>query len=240
MAEVIVALDLPEAGQALTLIDRLPGLRWVKIGPMLFLDGGPGLIRELTARDLRVFLDLKWHDIPHSVAQAVQRAAALGVSLATVHALGGQAMLAAAVEASRADSGAGADGATMRLAAVTVLTSHRPVEYWDAIGCADGATRSGGFGEEAARLGRLAVGAGVHALVTSAAECALVRAAVGTEPWIVVPGIRPSGAAQDDQARVAEPAEAVRAGASHLVVGRPITRAKNPLAVYESICEDVS
>jgi orotidine-5'-phosphate decarboxylase len=226
VAEVVVALDTATAPEALALVDRLPGLRWAKLGPVLFVPEGPTLVRELKSRGVSVFLDLKWHDIPTTVAGAARAAAALGVDLASVHALGGRAMLQAAVEACGA----------MRLAAVTVLTSHEPAEYRETVG----SSGSGGLAPEVVRLARLALGAGVHAIVTSPLEVEAVRQVSGPERWVVVPGIRPAGSAEDDQRRAAEPAAAVRAGATHLVVGRPITRADDPQAVYQSLCEAAS
>lgn len=225
MAEVIVALDLPSPREALALVDDLPGLRWVKLGSALYVRHGPGLVRELRERDLRVFLDLKWHDIPNTVEGAVRGAAELGIALATVHALGGEPMLRAAVAAS----------GVMRLAAVTVLTSHAPAEYFQAAGH----TADGSLSAEVERLARLAVGAGVHGVVASPLEVGRVRRAIGPGAWIVVPGIRPAGAPAHDQRRTADPATAVKAGATHLVVGRPVTRAKNPRSVYEEICDIV-
>ncbi len=221
MAELIVALDLESTTLALRLVDDLPGLEWAKIGPMLFVQDGTGLVRELKARGISVFLDLKWHDIPNSVAGAVRSAADLGVDLVTVHALGGPDMVAAA----RAASGG------VRIAAVTVLTAHSATAYWDILG----RVGSQGLGSEVTRLAGMAVAAGAHAVVSSPWEVAALRAVLGPEPWIVVPGIRPVGAALEDQQRTADPATAVRAGATHLVVGRPITRAKCPAEVYEGI-----
>lgn len=221
MAELIVALDLESTTLALQLVDELPGLEWAKIGPMLFLEDGPGLVRELKARGINVFLDLKWHDIPNSVAGAVRSAADLGVDLVTVHALGGPDMVAAA----RAASGG------VKIAAVTVLTAHTVTAYWNIVG-REGSQELGG---EVTRLAIMAVAAGAHAVVSSPLEVAALREALGPEPWIVVPGIRPVGAALDDQQRTADPATVVRAGATHLVVGRPITRAKCPAEVYEGI-----
>ncbi len=225
MTEVIVALDVPDSRVALRLVDGIPNLKWAKVGPVLFLDGGPTLVSELKSRDIRVFLDLKWHDIPNSVAGAVRQAAALGVDLATVHGLGGRAMLAAAVEAA----------GPMKIVAVTVLTSHSAADYWETVGRAEGETLE----DEVVRLGRLAVSAGAHGIVTSPDEAAAVRTAVGDGPWIVVPGIRPAGSSSDDQHRVAEPRRAVSEGATHLVIGRPIVRAKDPRAVYDSVWEEV-
>lgn len=226
MAEVIVALDLPTGEAALRLVDQLPGLRWAKVGPVLFVREGPALVRELKARGVRVFLDLKWHDIPNTVAEASRQAAALEVELATVHALGGRAMLEAAV---------GAAGA-LRLAAVTVLTSHTAGSFAEVVGREDGAELL----SEAVRLARLAVAAGVGALVTSTYEAAAVAEVAGPDRWLVVPGIRPAGSGAQDQKRVATPREAVAAGATHLVVGRPVSGAENPGQVYQQICEAAS
>jgi orotidine-5'-phosphate decarboxylase len=224
VAEVIVALDLESTEQALRLVDELGGLRWAKIGSVLFVRSGPRIVRELTSRGVQVFLDLKWHDIPNTVTAAVAAAAELGVALVTVHALGGRAMIQAAVR------GAG----STRIAAVSILTSLTGAAYWDTF------DRSpGDLSAEVVRLARLAVGAGAGAVVASPLEVAAVRSAVGLEPWIVVPGIRPPGAAADDQRRTATPREAAAAGATHLVVGRPITRAKNPRGVYQELCETV-
>ena len=222
MSELVVALDLDSADEALRVVDQLPDLEWVKIGPVLFVREGPALVRLLKQRGLRVFLDLKWHDIPHTVAAAVQGAAEQGIDLATLHSLGGVAMLAAARAAC---------GPDMRLVAVTVLTSHSADEYWSTLGRAG----AGDVTAEAVRLARLAVESGIHGVVTSPLEIAAIRRAVGVGPWIVVPGIRPAGSATDDQLRIATPASAAAAGATHLVVGRPITRAENPAAVYQSI-----
>jgi len=221
MAELILALDLDSTDEAMDLVDALPGLEWVKIGPVLFVKEGPAIVRELKQRGLRVFLDLKWHDIPSTVAGAVEAAAEQGVDLATVHALGGVEMLRAAVAAA----------VHMKLVAVSVLTSHSQQAFFETVGRSD--IRR--LGSEVARLSRLAVGAGVDGVVTSPLEIADVRQVLGPEPWIVVPGIRPEGTELGDQRRTAEPANAVAAGATHLVVGRPITRAEKPAEVYQSI-----
>ncbi len=233
MAEVVLALDLASGPDALLLVDRLPGLGWAKVGPMLFLSDGPVLVRELTSRGVKVFLDLKWHDIPSAVAGAVRAATEQGVALATVHALGGRVMLEAA---------AAAAGGAMRLVAVSVLTSHTAEDYWGALGRRDGSD----VADEVVRLARMAIDAGVDGVVASPLEVAAVRQAVGPDRWIVVPGIRPAGVGvgarhassvpANDQSRTATPEEAVAAGATHLVVGRPITQAKNPREVYQEIC----
>jgi len=224
MAEVIVALDVMSVDDARRLLDQLPELRWGKIGPMLFLAGGPGVVRECRERGVRVFLDLKWHDIPYAVAGAVRAASELGVELATVHALGGDAMVRAAVEAR----------GSMRVAGVSVLTSHTAESFRDAVGKPDVELE-----DEVGRLARLLVGAGVDAIVTSPYEITVVRAVAGPDRWIVVPGIRPAGSDPGDQQRSAEPKAAVAAGATHLVVGRPITGAREPREVYQRLCEAI-
>jgi orotidine-5'-phosphate decarboxylase len=212
---------MDSADAALEMAESLPGLAWAKIGPMVFLDGGPRVIGTLKDMGVRVFLDLKWHDIPNSVAGAACAAARAGVDLATVHALGGPEMISAAREAC----------GDMKLVAVTVLTSHSPDGFWSVLG------RSGGadLGSEVRRLAVMAVDAGAHGLVCSPHEIREIREIAGPDGWVVVPGIRPAGAALDDQRRTAGPALATTEGATHLVVGRPITRAKSPAQVYDSI-----
>ncbi len=226
MAEIIVALDLPSTRHALDLVDSIPGLSWVKVGPTLFLDGGPAVVRHLKDRGLKVFLDLKWHDIPHQVVGATTSAAALGVDLATLHCLGGVEMMRSAAAAA----------GSMRLVGVTVLTSHSPDSYGSAVG----RTGQVDLGSEVARLAGHATEAGLGGVVASPLEVSLVRSIVGPSAWIVVPGIRPAGATPDDQRRTAEPEAAVRAGATHLVVGRPITQAAEPRAVYHRLCDTVA
>jgi orotidine-5'-phosphate decarboxylase len=225
MPELIVAFDVASGRDALAIADRLPDLHWAKLGPVLFVREGPALVREFTARGVRVFLDLKWHDIPSTVAEAASAARTLGVALATVHCLGGHEMLVAAARAA---------GEDLALVGVTLLTSHVPadVEQIFGRGVPD-------LGLEATRLARLAVGAGLRGVVASGRDLGVLRATIGAEPWIVVPGIRPPGAPADDQARSVTPAEAVRHGATHLVVGRPITRASDPAAAYRQILEAV-
>ncbi len=227
MAEIIVALDVRSPDEALKLSDAVPGMRWVKIGPMLLLRGGAPLLGHFKERGVQIFLDLKWHDIPNSVAEAARAAAGLGVDLATVHALGGSRMMMEAVRAA----------GTMRLAAVTVLTSHGPQEYWSATGRG---TPHGALRDEVTRLARSAVEAGCHGVVASPWEIEAVRQVLGSDHWLITPGIRPAGGTADDHRRSAEPAVAVAAGATHLVVGRPIIRAERPREVYESMCQAVS
>lgn len=223
MAEVIVALDLPSGREALALAERIPGLSWVKVGSELFTAEGPALIRELRARGLKVFLDLKWHDIPRTAAAAASRARELGVDLATVHAFGGREMLAATVAAA---------GSELPLVAITVLTSLDVPALAHLLG--RGVSDSG---TEVLRMARLALDAGCAGVVASAHEVAALRERFGKECLIVVPGIRRQGEAPDDQARVAGPREAARAGATHLVVGRPITTAADPVRAFEELAE---
>ncbi len=223
MAELVVAFDLPSGREALALADRLPGLRWAKLGSMLFGREGPILVKEFTARGVRVFLDLKWHDIPSTVAESVSAARSQGVAMATVHCLGGPAVLAAAAQAA---------GPDLSLVGVTLLTSHTPAEAEQILG-----RGVPDLGVEATRLARLALGAGLRGVVASGRELAMLRTALGSEPWIVVPGVRSPTDAADDQARTVTPQEAVRWGATHIVVGRPITRARDPGAVYQEFLE---
>lgn len=235
MAELIVAFDLSSGRDALALAARLPGLAWAKIGPVLYVREGPALVREFQARGIKVFLDLKWHDIPSTVAGAVVAAREIGVAMATVHCLGGSGMLAAAQAAA----------GSLDLVGVTVLTSHDAAELEHVLG-----RGVPDVGFEAERLARLALQAGLRGIVASGNELGLLREALGTAPWIVVPGIRPTtgegggggrggGGAKDDQARSVTPADAVRRGATHLVVGRPITGAADPVAAYGRLVEAV-
>jgi len=224
MAEVIIALDLPGGSEAIRLLDRLPDARWVKVGSILMTREGPDLIRVLTDRGLRVFLDLKWHDIPNTVAEAVSSARALGVSMATVHTLGGMRMMEAAAVA--------ADG-RLGVVGVTVLTSHDAASYARAVGRPEV-----DLSREVERQSGEAMRAGLAGVVCSPQEVALVRSVVGSEAWIVVPGIRGRGDARGDQVRVATAAEAVAAGATHLVVGRPILQAPDPSAAFRGLLEE--
>jgi len=225
MAELVVAFDMPNGRDALALAGRLPGLTWAKIGHVLYAHEGPALVREFTTRGLRVFLDLKWHDIPNTVAGAVTAARELGVSMATVHCLGGRTMLETAARAA---------GPDLPLVGVTVLTSHDAAELESVLG-----RGVPDIGFESERLARMAVKAGLRGVVTSGQELGLLREALGSVPWIVVPGIRMPGDAAGDQARTIQPEEAVRRGATHLVVGRPITAAADPLAAYRRLAEAI-
>jgi len=223
VAELVVAFDVPSGREALALAGRLPGLTWAKLGHVLFAREGPAVAREFAARGFRVFLDLKWHDIPNTVAGAVAAARELGVGMATVHCLGGRAMLEAAARAA---------GPDLPLVGVTVLTSHDAAELESVLG-----RGVPDLGFEAERLARMAVQAGLRGVVASGHELGLLREALGPDPWIVVPGIRLPGEAAGAQARTIAPDEAVRRGATHLVVGRPITAAPDPVAAYRRLAE---
>ena len=223
MAELIVAFDLPSGRDALALAQRLPGLGWAKIGSMLYGREGPALVREFTARGLKVFLDLKWHDIPSVVAGAVSAAREAGVAMATVHCLGGKSMLEAAASAA---------GPDLAIVGVTVLTSHEPAEFEQILG-----RGVPDLGFEAERLAKMALQAGLAGVVASGREVALLRETLGPTPRIVVPGIRADGDVRGDQSRTVSATEAARGGATHLVVGRPITQAKDPAAAYARLVE---
>ncbi len=224
MAEVVLALDLPGGPEAMRLLDRLPELKWVKVGSILMTREGAPLVRGLIGRGLRVFLDLKWHDIPNTVAGAVTAARELGVSMATVHALGGRTMMEAA---------AGAGGTDLALVAVTVLTSHDPASYGQATG-----REAVALVDETVRQAKAAVSAGLAGVVCSAAEVASVRRVLPEETLLVVPGIRREKDTAGDQVRFATPGEAVRAGATHLVVGRPVLQAPDPAAALTQFVEE--
>jgi orotidine-5'-phosphate decarboxylase len=218
---IIVALDTDSSEAAFTAVKALSGeVGMFKVGMELFPRGGPELVRRIRDAGFDVFLDLKFHDIPNTVAGAVRSAAALGVKFATVHASGGRAMLAAA-------SGAARDTGTTILA-VTVLTSLDDADLSD-VGFSVGAA------EAVARLADLAVSSGVGGIVCSAKEVAAVRSRVGKGVVLVTPGVRMPGDAAGDQKRVVTPGEAIRRGADYLVVGRPITKAGDPAAAARAI-----
>jgi orotidine-5'-phosphate decarboxylase len=222
---LIVALDVPKADDARVLIDRLAGkVGLFKIGSQLFTAAGPRFVQELVGRGEKVFLDLKFHDIPNTVAGAVSSASRLGVSLVDVHGLGGRAMLEAAVGALPAMG--------TRLLAITILTSHDERSLGQ-IGL------SGSVHDSVRRLALLAMEAGVDGVVASPHEVGIIREACGTDFLIVTPGIRPAGAAAGDQVRAATPAAALAAGADFVVVGRPITAAEDPAAVADAIVQEM-
>ena len=221
-----VALDVPDSRLALDLVDRLgDNVRWFKIGMELYYALGNGLLDALRSRGYRIFLDLKLHDIPNTVAGGVQSVAKAGAELLTVHASGGEAMLRAAADAANSPD-------SPRLLAVTVLTS------MDAAGLAAVGV-NGAPAEQVLRLGRLAMSAGINGMVCSADEVATLRAEFGPDALLVVPGIRSADYPADDQRRVATAAEAIARGASMIVVGRPITRAPNPADAARAILKEI-
>jgi orotidine-5'-phosphate decarboxylase len=224
MSELILALDVPRGADALSLLDRLPDLRWVKVGPILMTREGPALVRTLTGRGLKVFLDLKWHDIPNTVAGAVTAARELGVSMATVHTLGGRAMLEAAAVAA---------GTELALVGVTVLTSLEPADYARAVGRSEV-----DLAHEIERQGLIAAEAGLRGVVCSPQEVSLLRRRLGPDLYIVVPGIRRRSDPLGDQVRVATAKDAVNNGATHLVVGRPVLQAPEPAAAFEEFMRE--
>ncbi|EIJ32945.1 orotidine-5'-phosphate decarboxylase [Thiothrix nivea] len=226
-SRLIIALDFPSAEQALAFVAPLdPAQCKLKVGFELFVAAGPDFVRQLTGRGFDVFLDLKFHDIPNTVASACKSAAALGAWMINVHASGGSKMMAAARAALQEV------GNPPKLIAVTVLTSM------------DKAQLAGtGVGAEPAvqvkHLAQLAATNGLDGVVCSAQEAAMLREALGNDFLLVTPGIRPAGSSQGDQSRVMTPAQAREAGVSYVVVGRPITQAADPLAVIAQINADL-
>lgn len=222
---IIVALDKSSAPEALELVDRLgPRCDFYKVGLELYTRAGPDVVEELVRRKKRVFLDLKLHDIPNTVAGAVRAASDLGVEMLTLHGAGGATMM----EAARSAAPRG-----LRLLAVTVLTSLSPDEISTVWGRDILSVR-----DEVGRLAEQAVQAGMHGVVASALEASWIRSQLDHDFLIVTPGIRPEGSSQDDQSRVATPADAVAAGSDYLVVGRAVTAAPDPVVALEAIVRE--
>ena len=224
--KIIIALDVPDTDGALRLLDSLgdpPAL--CKIGLELFTAEGPSVIKAVQDRGSRVFLDLKFHDIPNTVAHAVKSASGLGVAMTTLHASGGPVMLEAAAKA--------AEGSELLLLAVTVLTSMDAAQL-----------SSTGISveprEQVLRLAGLASDAGIDGIVCSPLEVNAIRTSLGNNLRIVTPGVRPTWAATGDQKRVMTPAETVKEGSDWLVIGRPITAAENPREAYAKVVEELS
>ncbi len=219
---LIVALDVPAIEKMKEALNRLPdSIEWYKVGLELFCAEGPAVLEPLKRRNKKIFLDLKLHDIPHTVACAVKTAASHGVNMMTVHAIGGRAMLEAAAEA------ACECDAPPKLVAVTTLTSLSLDDFVDL-----GITRT--VSDQALALGELALSSGIDGLVTSAHEAGALRSRF-SEALLVTPGIRMPDGDVGDQKRVATPAFAVEQGSTHLVVGRPIMQADDPSAVTAAI-----
>jgi len=225
---LIVALDVSSAAAAHKIVAAVGESAFCyKVGMQLYTAEGPRVVRDLVASGRRVFLDLKYHDIPNTVAGAVREAASLGVSMLTVHASGGGKMLRAATEA------AFSANAALMVLAVTVLTSLDDNDL-DKLGV------RGRVQDQVLRLAALALADGCHGVVASAREASALRGELEGDFAIVTPGVRPAGAEPGDQARVVTPAEAIAAGATHIVVGRPITSAADPASEARAILGQIS
>jgi orotidine-5'-phosphate decarboxylase len=225
---LIVALDVSTAAEAQEIVTSIgDAVTFYKVGMQLYTAEGPDLVRDLISSGRRVFLDLKYHDIPNTVASAVLQAGKLKVSLLTVHASGGTKMLRAAADAARDINPA------LKVVAVTVLTSMAQPDL-DGIGVQRTVL------QQVIGLASMALSAGCAGVVSSAQEVRTLREKLGNEFTAITPGVRPAGAAHGDQARVVTPAEAIAAGASHIVVGRPITAAASPALEAEKILQEIS
>ena len=230
---VMIALDVPDGESALQLAARFAGIPvWMKVGMELFYAAGPDVVRRLKAQGHRMFLDLKFHDIPNTVRGAARSAARLGVDMINVHAAGGTAMMRAALEGAR-EGAAEAGVAPPLVIAVTMLTSTSEETMRSEIGI------DAPLGDVVLRYARLAREAGLAGVVCSAREAAAVKAACGAEFVTVTPGIRPAGSDAADQARVMTPSAALAAGADYLVVGRPVTQAADPRAALLRLAEEI-
>lgn len=228
---VIVALDCG-IEEAFDLADQLQGkATWMKVGMTLFYENGPAIVYALKERGFKVFLDLKFHDIPHQVEGAAYAAAGSGADMLTMHTVGGVDMMAAAQKgAERAASEYGHDApATL---GITVLTSMN-----DAALAETGVSRA--MADQVVVLAEQAKRAGISGVVASPKEAARLREILGPDAYIVTPGVRPAGSDRGDQSRVATPAQAFANGASHIVIGRPITQAADPAAAFESIAAEL-
>jgi orotidine-5'-phosphate decarboxylase len=224
---LIVALDVSSAAAARQIVAAVgESVSTFKVGMQLYTAEGPPVVRELVAAGRKVFLDLKYHDIPNTVASAVKQAAGLGVSMLTVHASGGSKMLRGAVDAAAANP-------SLMVLAVTVLTSMDAADLHEI-------RVEGSVEKQVLALGKLAVESGCQGLVSSAREALALRKAFGDKFALVTPGVRPAGAEHGDQARVVTPAQALQAGSSHIVVGRPITAAKDPAAEARAILGELA
>jgi orotidine-5'-phosphate decarboxylase len=222
-SKIIVAMDVPSAAEAINLCDRLPQVGFWKVGLELFIADGNTILRELKARDKKIFLDLKLHDIPNTVASACRVATKYGADFLTIHASGGSAMMQAAQ--------AEAQGSSTQLLAVSLLTSISATEL------ATDLKVSLEVSEYVSKLVLLAKESGLTGAVCSPHEVKNLRSQLGDDFCFVTPGVRPVGAAVGDQSRVMTPKEAIAAGANYLVIGRPIVAAPDPVAAWEKICQ---
>ncbi len=224
--QLITVLDVDTREEALATVNAAQGCDWFKIGFQLFTRCGPDIVREVQGLGNNVFLDLKFHDIPNTVAKAARSAADLGASLFTLHAAGGCKMIEGAREA--------VEGTDTRILAVTILTSLSDDMLRQEVGLPETAA------EAVPRYAKMAVDAGAHGIVCSPMEIGLVREAVGPEALVVTPGIRPAWSTKDDQARIMTPKQASDAGASFIVVGRPISKHENPAEAVKLIQEELN
>ena len=228
--KIIVALDVPSAAEALNLCDRLPQVSFWKVGLELFIADGSSILRELKARDKKIFLDLKLHDIPNTVASACRSATKYGADFLTIHAAGGKAMMKAAQ--------AEVQGSSTQLLAVSLLTSISALEL------ASDLKVSIEVPEYVSEMVLNAQSSGLTGAVCSPHEVAKLRSQLnlkqGDNFCFVTPGVRPAGSASGDQSRVMTPKAAIAAGANYLVIGRPITAAPDPVVAWESICQELS
>ncbi|MEO1946430.1 MAG: orotidine-5'-phosphate decarboxylase [Methylophilaceae bacterium] len=226
-SKIVIALDYTNAKDALSLVNQLdPSQCKLKVGKELYTATGPALVEKLVAKDFKVFLDLKFHDIPNTVKKACKAASDLGVWMLNVHASGGSAMMEAALE------GVNQSNKNPYLIAVTVLTSMNQATLSE-IG------NKTPIQEQVLRLATLTQAAGLHGVVCSAQEASLLRQHVNPEFLLVTPGIRPTNASKDDQSRIMTPPDALRQGASYLVIGRPITQAEQPQQALQAILQSI-
>ena len=228
---IIIALDMSRE-DALELCDKLSGKAiWVKVGMTLFYRYGPSIVDEMRERGFRVFLDLKLHDIPFQIRGAAYSASLCGADILSIHGLGGAAMIAEG-RAGAEEGAARRDAERTKLVAISVLTS-MDQEALASIGVGETVA------DEVSRLASLAVGAGADGIVCSPQEAQGMRELLGPDALIVTPGIRPAGADVGDQKRISTPAAAIAAGASKLVIGRPITQAEDPVVAFEAIVDEL-
>ena len=230
--KIIIALDVGTKPEAMALAARLPGARMFKVGMELFTAEGPPLLLEIGRLGKKVFLDLKYHDIPNTVAGAVRSASRHGVAMLTLHTSGGGEMMAAAAAAAREEA-AGSGRHRLILLGVTVLTSLKDAQLRE-IGCPDPVAG------QVLRLAGLARAAGVDGVVCSPHEVEMIKKEFGREFLVVTPGIRPAWAAAQDQKRIMTPAEAIAKGADYLVIGRPVTGAPSPREAFQKIVAEIS
>ena len=228
-ARVIVALDFDDAAKAMALVDQLdPAACKLKVGKEMFTLFGPEFVKSLIAKGFEIFLDLKFHDIPNTVAKACKAAAEMGVWMVNVHASGGMEMMKAAKNAIT-----GSSHPQTKLIAVTVLTSMDQAQLNDVVPEVSPA-------EQVKKLAQLTADSGLDGVVCSAKEAVMLRETHNDEFLLVTPGIRPAGADVGDQKRVMTPVDAIDAGVSYLVMGRPITQAENPLAALQAVNQSLA